>query len=95
MRNAASASRQERLEARVTREQKRLFQRAAELEGRTMTDFIVSSAQEAAVRTIRERTAMTLSERDREVFVAALLTPTVPTGRLAKAAKRYKRLLAE
>jgi uncharacterized protein (DUF1778 family) len=38
---------------------------------------------------------MTLSERDQETFVAALLRPSVPTGRLAKAAERYKRSLAE
>ncbi len=93
--NVASGVRQERLEARITREQKRLFQKAADLQGRTMTDFIVSSVQEVAMRTIQEWTVMALSERDREVFVASLLNPTIPTGRLAKAAERYKRRAAE
>jgi uncharacterized protein (DUF1778 family) len=91
----AASARQERLEARISREQKKLFQKAAELQGRTVTEFVVSSAQEAAMRAIEERTVMRLSERDREVFVSALLSPTVPTGRLAKAARRYKRLTAE
>jgi uncharacterized protein (DUF1778 family) len=91
----AASARQERLEARISREQKKLFQKAAELQGRTVTEFVVSSAQEAAMRAIEERTVMRLSERDREVFVSALLSPTVPTGRLAKAARRYKRSTAE
>lgn len=34
--------RDERLEARVSRDQKALFQRAAELQGRTLTDFVVA-----------------------------------------------------
>ena len=94
-RAANTSVRRERLEARITREQKKLFQKAADLQGCTVTDFIVSSAQDAAMRTIQERTIMTLSERDREVFVAALLAPAVPKGRLAKAAERYKRVTAE
>ncbi len=87
-----TAARSQRLEARVTPEQKKRLQQAADLQGQTVTAFVVSSAQEAAARTIQEHTIMTLSERDREVFVSALLTPTVPIGRLAKAARRYKRL---
>ena len=88
-------AREERLEARVTRDQKALFQKAANLQGRTVTDFVVHSAQEAAVRLIQERTVMTLTERDQAVFIGALLAPTVPTGRLAKAAESYKRLAAK
>ncbi|MGH6959741.1 MAG: DUF1778 domain-containing protein, partial [Dongiaceae bacterium] len=48
---SGSRTRAERLEARISRDQKTLFQRAAELQGRTLTDFVVSSAQDAAVRT--------------------------------------------
>jgi uncharacterized protein (DUF1778 family) len=33
---------------------------------------------------------MTLSVRDREVFVSALLNPPAPGARLRKAARRYK-----
>lgn len=37
-----------RLEARITPEVHALLKRAAELQGRTLTDFVVSAAQEAA-----------------------------------------------
>ena len=40
----------ERLEARVTSEPKELIERAAELEGRGLTDFLVASAVAAANR---------------------------------------------
>ncbi len=79
-----------RLEARITADQKALFQRAAALKGRSLTDFVVSSVQEIADRTVREHETMTLSARDREIFVAALLEAPEPGTRLRKAARRYK-----
>jgi len=81
-----------RIEARVDRQQKKAIEKAAALEGRTVTDFVVTSAQAEAVRVIEAHTRMILSERDQAVFVSALLSPTVPTGRLARAAARYKQL---
>jgi uncharacterized protein (DUF1778 family) len=82
-----------RLETRVTPEQKRLFQRAADLTGRSLTDFILNSAQEVAARTVREHDVLTVSGQDRELFVSALLHPPAPSRRLRQAAGRYKRAL--
>jgi hypothetical protein len=45
----------ERLEARISREQKQLLHEAAQLRGQSLTAFVVSSAQEAARRTLEER----------------------------------------
>ena len=86
----SASSRNARLEARITAEQKDLLSKAAALVGRSLTDFVVTSAYETAVRTIREHQAMILSERDRKLFVGALLKPPVPGARLRKAARRYK-----
>lgn len=83
----------ERLEARVSKAQKKLFQDAAELQGRSLTDFLVASAQEAAEKTLRARDVLTLSERDRKDFVAALLEPAAPGKVLQRAAKRYRERL--
>jgi uncharacterized protein (DUF1778 family) len=80
-----------RLEARITDEQKALFQHAANLTGRSLTDFVVSSAQEIAARTVREREVLTLSGLDRRVFLDALLHPPRPSKRLRQAASRFKR----
>jgi uncharacterized protein (DUF1778 family) len=89
--NSEKPSRNERLEARITAEQKALLSRAAELRGRSLTDFVVSSAQEAAHETIREHESMRLSKRDRQAFVAALLEDAEPGERLQRAADRYRR----
>jgi uncharacterized protein (DUF1778 family) len=87
---AGKRARAERLEARVSSEQKNLFLRAAALQGRSLTDFLVASAQEVAIETIRTHEAMRLGERDRQVFVSALLAVSAPAKTLGQAAKRYR-----
>ena len=92
MRSATQATaKTARLEARVTGDQKALFQHAADLTGRSLTDFVVSSAQEIAARTVREREVLTLSGRDHKVFLDALLNPPPASKRLRLAASRYRR----
>ena len=80
-----------RFEARITEEQKVILARAAALLGRSLSDFVVTCAYETAARTLREHQILTLSDRDRKVFVAALLEAPAPGARLRKAARRYKR----
>ncbi len=84
-----------RLEARITEEQKDLLSKAAALLGRSLSDFVVTCAYETATRTLREHQAMTLSNRDREVFVAAILKTPAPGARLRKAARHYKQNAGE
>lgn len=82
---------QERLETRVTPDQKRLIERAAELRGTTVTEFVVTSAQRAATETIREFETLHLRDRAREVFVHAILNPPAPNEAARVAARRYRR----
>ena len=89
----AVRSRAERLEARISHDQKVLFQRAAELQGRTLTDFVVSNLQEAAVRTIEETQIIRLSAKDSRLFAAALLKPRSPNQKLRAAARRYLKMI--
>jgi uncharacterized protein (DUF1778 family) len=86
------AAKTARLEARITGDQKALFQHAADLSGRSLTDFVVSSVQEVAARTVREREVLALSGLDRQAFLDALLNPPPPSKRLRQAASRYKRI---
>ena len=82
--------RSERVEARVTPEQKRLLERAAALEGRSLTDFVLSSAQTAAAETISRHELLKLTPDDQDVFVAALLKPPAPNKALRAAAARFR-----
>lgn len=85
-----AAARNARLEARITGAQKSLFQRAAALSGRSLSDFVVSSVQEAASRAIREHEIMAVTGADRDRLVSALLDAPEPGQRLRRAAQRYK-----
>ena len=87
---ASSSRKQERLEARVTQEQKRMIERAAEIRGTSVTNFVLASAQQAATETIKDFEVLTLRDKARELFVAALLNPPAPNATARAAAKRYK-----
>src|SRR5258708_37249604 len=95
MPNAASRSntgrtRAQRLEARVTAEQKTLIERAAALQGRTVTDFVLTSVQDAARRAIAEHQQLELSVRDSEALVEALRHPRPVNARLRRTVRRYR-----
>lgn len=80
----------ERVEARLNPEQKRRIEYAANLKGTSISDFMVSSADDAAVRAIEQHEVWTLTDRDREAFVKALLHPPAPSPRMRAAVRRYR-----
>ncbi len=81
-----------RFEARLTVAQKALFSRAAALGGhRSLTEFVISSAQEKAQRLVEEQEFLHLSGQNRALFVEALLRPPAPAKKLKEAAARYKK----
>jgi len=85
--------RTERLEARITSGQKALFKQAAELEGRTLSDFIVHAASEAALRTVQTHQIISLKAQEQKTFVETLLNPPEPGPRLRAAARRHQNLI--
>ncbi|MBI3977406.1 MAG: DUF1778 domain-containing protein [Chloroflexi bacterium] len=89
MKTGLKPGKRERLEARVTSEQKALFQRAADLSGRSLSDFVIRSVQAAAEEAIRTHQVLELTARETEAFVAALENPPAPNERLRAAARRY------
>ena len=93
--DAAGRRKRNRLEARISDKEKQLLKRAAELQGCSLTEFVVRSAQDAARKTLKEHRMMTLSARDTDAFVKALLKPQAPSKRLKQAAERYKKVMGE
>jgi uncharacterized protein (DUF1778 family) len=85
----------ERLEARISKEQKALFKRAAELQGRTLSDFMIASAYDAAIRVIEEMEVIRLSAADSHAFAEALLNPRQPPPELREAAQRYRKMVGQ
>ena len=70
--------------------QKHLLQRAATLSGRTLSDFVVASAIDAALRVIAEHESVSLSREEQLAFVQALLNPPESNARLKRGAKAYR-----
>jgi len=89
-----SATSTARLEARISTELHAMLKRAAEIQGRTMTDFVVSAVQEAAQRAIEQAEVIRLSQTDSQRFAEALLSPPPPTPALERAFQRRRRLVA-
>ncbi|TPK69298.1 DUF1778 domain-containing protein [Mesorhizobium sp. B2-4-19] len=84
-----------RLEARISPDMLSVVKRAAEIQGRSVSDFVVSAAQEAAQRTIEETAIIRLSIEDQRALVEAILNPPEPNEALRKAADAYKRLVVQ
>ena len=81
-----------RLEARLPADVHALLKRAAEVQGRTLTDFVVTAAREAAIRAIAEVEIIRLSAQDQRIIAEAILNPPEPAPALRRAFVRRKKL---
>ncbi len=70
-----------------------MLKRAAELQGRTLTDFVIAAASEAARKTIEETEILRLSAQDQRKIAEALLNPPSPSLPLLRAAERHRNLV--
>lgn len=87
-RPAARELKKERIELRVAPSAKQLIQRAMAVTGLTAGDL----AYEGARRVLDEHERMVLAGADRDVFLAALMSPPEPTAKLVAALKRHRDL---
>jgi uncharacterized protein (DUF1778 family) len=83
-------TRDARLGARLSVAQMNLPQRAAELCGRTLSEFVVAGAQDAARRVIAGHASIRRSREEQLAFVQDLLNPSEPNARLERAAQAYR-----
>lgn len=92
---SASSARAARFEARITPEVQRQLKRAAELEGRSLSDFVVSAALEKAQQTIERTEVILVSVEEHERLMEAIRNPPEPTQALRDAFKAHRELIAE
>ena len=81
-----------RLEARLPADIHAMLKRAAEMQGRTLTDFVVSAARDAAIRAIEDAEIIRLSAEDQRLIAADILNPPEPTPALRRAFQRRHEL---
>ncbi len=87
---------QARFDTRLSKEQKELFEYAAQLGGfRTLTEFVINSVQEKAKAIIDEHSTILASKKDKEIFFNAMLKSAVPNKKLKAAAAKYKKSIAK
>ncbi|MBS0507575.1 MAG: DUF1778 domain-containing protein [Proteobacteria bacterium] len=82
-----------RLEARISPNLQKILKRAAEIQGRTLTDFVITAVQDAAQRAIEQAEVIHLSLADQQRFAEVLLSPPKPTPALKRAMARHDKLL--
>lgn len=90
-----ATARSTRLEARIAPEALAILKRAAEIQGRSLSDFVVTAAQEAAQKTIAEIQIIRLAVEDQRALADALLNPPEPNAGLRRARAAHKRLILE
>jgi uncharacterized protein (DUF1778 family) len=92
---AQRTTRTARLEARITHDALAVVRRAAEIQGRSVSDFVVAAAQEAAQKTVAEVEVIRLSREAQEKFATLLLHPPAPAPALKKAFGRHRARVVE
>jgi uncharacterized protein (DUF1778 family) len=90
----SEGTRTARIEARIAPEALDVVKRAAELQGRSVSDFVVSAAQEAAARTIEQAQIIRLSVEDQRAIAAAVLNPPPLTPAMERAVARHRELIS-
>lgn len=85
-----SAEQTSRLEARLPASVYATLKRAAELKGRSLSDFVVSAAHDAAQRAIEEDSIIRLSADDQRRFAEALINPPAPAEALQRAKRAHQ-----
>jgi uncharacterized protein (DUF1778 family) len=83
-----------RIEARIAPDALAVVKRAAELQGRSVSDFVVAAAQDAAQKAIEETQIIRLSVADQRAFVEAILNPPPLAPALERAIERHGRLIS-
>jgi uncharacterized protein (DUF1778 family) len=83
-----------RLEARLPIDIHSMLKQAADLEGRSLTDFVVTAAHEAAKRSIAQAHMLQLSMADQSAFAMALIDPPKPSAALKRAFTKQRKLIA-
>ena len=86
--SSTSTAREDRIELRATKEEKRLLAAAAAYERLDVTSFVMRKVLPAAREVVDRAERIVLSERDTERILKLLENPPKPTSALLAAARR-------
>ena len=92
---ANAQTRTSRIEARITPDTLALLRRAAEIKGRSLSEFVTAAAHDAALKAVEEMDVIRLTLAGQRAFADALINPPAPSEGLRKAFEAHKRLIRE
>jgi len=87
--DATTQNKNERINLRMKSSSKRLIERAASFEGKTVSHFIMTSALEQAEKTVQKHETMTLNSKNSKIFFEALAAPVRFNHELAAALEEH------
>jgi uncharacterized protein (DUF1778 family) len=87
--NTGIQKKSERVNLRLKSSTKRLIERAAGFEGKTVSHFILTGALERAEKTVQDHELMTLNAKNSKAFFDALATPVQFNRRLNAALEEH------
>jgi len=90
---STETTRTARVEARIAPDALAVVRRAAELQGRSVSDFLVAAALKDAQKTIEDAQIIRLSVDDQHRFADMLLNPPALAPAMQRALKARKRLI--
>jgi uncharacterized protein (DUF1778 family) len=85
-----SSAKDNRIDLRVTQEQKALLEQAASLKGISLSAYTILHLLPLAQQDIAAQERLTLSDRDRDLLMASLDNPPVLQGDLKSAISKHR-----
>lgn len=85
-----SALKKQRIDLRLTEDDKNMIEEAAAMTNQSISQFMVSTASERAAEVIDQHRRLVLSEASWNTVMDAISNPPAPNDRLKQAAKRLR-----
>lgn len=87
-----TALKKQRIDLRLTDDDKSMIEEAAAMTNQTITQFMVSSASERAAEVIEQHRRLVLNEASWDRVMQAISNPPAPNERLKRTAKRLQNM---
>ena len=86
----SASSKDSRIDLRVTAEQKALLEKAASMQGVSLSAYTLLHLLPQAQKDVEDREKLVLTDRDRDLFLSAIANPPKLQGKLKSAIAEYR-----
>lgn len=84
-----------RLEARISTDLQASIKHVAEMQNRTVTDFVITAVQDAIQRAVEQANVIRLTREEQIRFAEALINPPPMSPALKRAFIRHEQMVVE